>query len=215
MAGNTITSSPIDTTGADLIVIMSQLFNAVPAITDSYGNTWTPLTERVCAGSLIKGQLFYCHNPTVGAGHTFTSTGTGVYPSLCILALSGAAASTPFDVQNGASDLGLGLDAQDGSVTPSEDNEVVISGLVCGSVNTTYSIDQGFTISDQVPWTTGACDGVALAYLIQTAAAAKNPTWTLGTDQNKAVVLATFKAAAGGGGGPIAQAMHNFRQRRS
>lgn len=203
---NTIsTSSSFDTTGSDLLIVMTTVFNSAPALTDAYSNTWTSLTGQGCITSLIKAQLFYCNPPSnkVGANHTFTLTGSTVYPALCVLAVTGSAAS-PFDVENGASNITVGSTAQGGTVTPSVDNEIVISGYVCGTPSTTYSINQGFTISDQLAYTSGQADGCALAYLIQTTATAQNPTWTPVIDADKCVVNATFKSAvAASGQGPI------------
>lgn len=100
---NATTTSSVNTTGAKLIVIAvaSYAVSAVPVITDTYSNTWTSIinTASVAAG---RASLFYCLNPTVGAGHTFTATRTGGYQNLAVLAFSGAKATSVTDQSNGA-----------------------------------------------------------------------------------------------------------------
>lgn len=188
---NSVTTSSIDTTGATLLIVGSVSGNSVSgSISDSKGNTWTPLTEY---GSTGRSRLFYCVNPSVGSGHTFTNTATAGNPSIFVLALSGTATSSPFDVENGVSADTTGLTYQPGSVTPSQNNEVVVT-LVGGRNSNPNTIDSGFTITDQV---TTAARG-SLAYLVQTTASAVNPTWTasgIGSNLNHPVI-ASFKAPA-------------------
>ena len=102
-----VTTDAIDTTGADLIVINTATFitsDRGVAVTDSKGNTWTPLTQY--DGSDSTTRLYYSLNPTVGTGHTFTATSTGtvavVYPSIQVSAWSGAHDTASYDVENGA-----------------------------------------------------------------------------------------------------------------
>src|SRR6516164_6555384 len=96
------TSPAIDTTGATLLVISVGYYAAATkTVSDSYSNTWTPLTAQENSGD-DGNRLWYALNPVVGTGHTFTITGSGVYLSACIAAFRGVANVTPFDVQNGA-----------------------------------------------------------------------------------------------------------------
>lgn len=184
----------IDTTGASLIVAAISGFggSGFPTITDSKSNTWTGLTAQGFSGTLMK--MFYTVPSSVGSGHTFTP-GTASFPAICVAAFSGVHA-TPFDQENGAT--GSGGSVSTGSVTPSEDNELVITGLgwyPAGAV----SINGGFTISDQENYAAGVNIGAALAYLIQTSAAAANPAWSHAGFTDAAVAIATFKAAAATG----------------
>lgn len=193
-----VTTPAIDTTGANLIVLAVSSYAATsePTISDSKSNTWSQLTIRSAGDTRFR--LFYCAGPTVGSGHTFTvSPSAGnPYQSFCVGAFSGAAASTPFDQQNGATATGTSLAT--GSVTPSEDNELVIAGLNFAAVNT-ISVNGGFTISDQINYSASVRFGSAMAYLIQTSLAAANPSFSWSTSTAAAAGIATFKAAAGGG----------------
>lgn len=196
---NTVTTSAIDTTGADLIVIaISDYSGTVGAtLSDSKSNTWTPLTGYTFPTE-NRERLYYCFNPTVGSGHTFTYSGSLTIACVQVQAWSGAS-SSPFDQENGGINNSSGIST--GSVTPSEDNELVVTGMSFDSA-ATMSIDNGFTISDQVNFGSGNNYGGAMAYKVQTTAAAVNPAWSrdAGTSRNCAAI-ATFKAAGAPAGG--------------
>jgi hypothetical protein len=181
---NSFDTSGINTTGANLIVISIGTFGANANPTDSKGNTWTALTQRT--NSSRNQQLFYCASPTVGSGHTFNpNSGNASYPTINVTAWSGAAAS-PFDQQSGAASR------QPGSITPSEDNCLLVTGVMDQGGGAT-TIDSGFTISD-----TETNDGnhfnSSAAYLVQTTAGAVNPSWSADSS-NIVSAMASFKAA--------------------
>lgn len=180
------TSPAIDTTGATLLVIVNSDFNfgALSTPADSKSNTWTNRTSYNGGGA--KMRISYAENPTVGTSHTFSCGGNS--NGIAVIALSGTKTSAVYDVENGSGG------GQAGSVTPSEDNEILIAGLD-NNAAATYSIDLGFTIQEQRAYNPGDNTmGFGLAYLIQTTLAAKNPTWSGGSPG--ASCIATFKAAA-------------------
>lgn len=185
------TTPAIDTTGADLIVLGIVSSAGFAAPTDNKGNTWTPRTSQ--SSSQQRVQLYYCHNPTVGAGHTFTSTGS--FEGIYVEAFSGSAAS-PYDQESGATSGAGGLHTiQPGSITPAEDNELFV--VMCGNesaIGFTQTIDQSFTITDQFNLSSPTW-GAGMAYLIQGSAAARNPTWTQSGSGTICIVMATFKTA--------------------
>lgn len=199
-SADTVTSSGVDTTGANLLVAMTSGYLGNPTLTDSYGNTWTALTA-VSNGSGASVRLLYCANPSVGSGHTFTAAKSGGYPAVAVQAWSGSAAS-PFDQENGAVSSGTSSQAT-GSVTPSEDNELLVTGATASTSGFNISsVDSGFTTTDIIQPGFGdssATYGMALAYLVQTTAASKNPTWTYSGTHNPTAVVATFKASAATG----------------
>ncbi len=203
---DTGTTPAVDTTGASLLVAYSASGAADAVITDSKSNTWTRLTERTSAFS---GQeaIFYIENPTVGTNHTFTSGGLGnVDPGLVVVAFSGAAISGVFDQESSIN--GTTSPAQPGSVTPSEDNELIVT--CCGGTISGFGAPSGYTLQESLDVSSGANYGVAIAYKIQTSASAENPSWTftdIGSGNDGSVAAATFKSTGGGGsvGGPILQ----------
>lgn len=207
-----VTTGSIDTTGANLIVGVVSQVGTSGTYSDSKGNTWTPLTQRVVSGSGAASQLHYVASPTVGSGHTFSHSGTSVYPTVAVTAWSGAAAS-PFDQETGNSATS-GSTIAPGSLTPSQDNCVVITGFQVDAVSYS-SINGGFTASDTVTYSAGNHEAGGMAYLIQTSAAAANPTWTFtGSSSYLSSPMASFKAA-GAAGDAVPTCWQQYRQRRA
>src|SRR5688572_25297499 len=87
--GDDVTTSGVNTTGANLLVVVCTDEGASPAtITDSKGNTWSSLTTR--SSSLSNVRIHYATPSSVGAGHTFTATGAaGSFPAICASAYGG------------------------------------------------------------------------------------------------------------------------------
>ncbi len=186
--GTTITDA-IDTSGATLIVVGVGYLNATaPVLSDSYGNSWTPLTPTSASG-LPDVVMYYSVNPIVGAGHTFTANGGAAYASMNVIALSGAG---DFDQENGSTGSGPGI--LPGSVTPTENNEIVITVLGYNDSQEPVSIDGLFVVSDSQNYLAGNSFGGALAYEIQTSASISNPLWSTFNTGSASAAIATFKA---------------------
>lgn len=184
--GVTATTPAINTTGANFIVLACGWVTGAMTPTDSKGNTYTALTEYSLSSNL---QLFYCHNPIVGPSHTFTLTnGSAVFPVIAAQAFSGVGS---FDVQNGGTGGPSTQPVPAGPLTPSSDGELLISAEVSAN-SATATVDSGFTRTDFVA-NVGHGLGIAMAYLVQEAAATVNPTWT---GQGVAIEVATVAAFA-------------------
>lgn len=198
-AGNTITTSGVDTSGANFLVCAVSWHQpgGVPTISDSKSNSYTGLTITT-SGTNLRTQLHYVANATVGTSHTFTSTGTLNYSSIACLAFSGGKTTSPFDVQNGLTQT-TGSSIQPGSITPSENNELVIAAFANETANVSgeLSVNGGFTILGNIGWHSSGQEhqGIAISYLIQTTAAAANPTFSWSTGTVNQAVIASFKAA--------------------
>lgn len=192
---NTATTAAIDTTGASLLIVVISDYAAgvtQAAPSDSKSNTWSNLTTQT-SSTVTRMRISYVANPTGGTGHTFAATGTTDYPTICVAAFSHVATTSPFDVQNGSnSGSGSVTTLQPGSVTPGANAELLVTGLSF-AVSGTASIDSGFTITDQSNYMAGAAIGGAMAYKVQTTAAAVNPTWTAGAASELSATIATFK----------------------
>lgn len=193
------TTSSVDSTGGNLIVVAvaSYDLSSAPTVSDSKGNTYSALTAQSSAGS-HRIQLFYAANATVGSGHTFTVTGSTSYSSISVNVFSGAKTTSPFDQQNGAS--GGSTSLATGSVTPTEDNEVVVAGIALDSAPSSLTINSSFSTPAVAYFAGGSAYGVGSAYKIQTTAAAVNPTWSWTVSSGQAAAIATFKVAAAAGG---------------
>ncbi len=201
------TTAPFDTSGATLIAVAFDWNPAaippgflMPTLSDSNNNLWRTLSIQTTHN--ISTVLAFALNPTVGTGHTFALD--NLYPflgSIKILALSGVSIHLPFDKENGAIDgaHGSGDGFNTGSVTPSTDNQIVITTVsVLDASGGTLSVGSSFTKSDEVAYSDGINFGSALAYKIQTTAAAVNPKWTIDTPSGwswAAACIATFATA--------------------
>lgn len=192
-ANNGGTTAAITTTGANLIcVTVAYLFSLTPTLSDSKGNTYT-LARTKFDNINCNVSIYHCLNPIVGASHTFTLTGLASYSTLCVAAFSGVNAGFGVD-QISAGGAG-GSPTQPGSITPGASGSLVYVGAsVNNAAAGTFSIDSGMTISDQVAFNTGVYFGSMGAYLIQTPAAAINPS-----------------VSFSGGGAAIAAASMSFR----
>ncbi len=188
---NAATTTAIDTRSANFIVVYGCAVT-IGVLTDSQSNTWTKLTTRTNGGAFNECALYYCANPTKSATHTFTYTLSSGAPSLSVLAFSGVATSSPFDVENGAIFTAT-TSVATGSITPSVNNEVVVTGLAPGTTSGSYTADSGMTNIGYIPTVGGQGYGTGIAYKIQTTAAAINPTWS-GPSGSGSVAIASFKA---------------------
>lgn len=186
------TTSSMDTTGASLLVAsIAYTGNGSGNISDSKGNTWTALTKYVPTSNDRSEILFYAANPTVGTGHTFTTTNT--VSTLIVSAFNGVKTSSPFDVENGGVSFSATTQST-GNVTPSEDNELLVTGSQNGSVGT-QSVSAGFTTIRNILLSAGTYYGCAMAYKVQTTATTEGATWSFSTNTTSACSIATFKQA--------------------
>lgn len=197
------TTPVVNTTGATLIVLAADFYvlGGAGTVSDSNSNTWIALTQFDGAGT--SATLFYCAPCTVGAGQTFTISGATNYPVLSVQAFSGTTTTGTFDGnQNGAT--GSLTTLQTGSVTPSEANALIVSSAAWISVSSA-TINSSFTRDDYNDYHSGADGsnvGGAMAWLVQTAATAVNPTWTLAATTTTTVNIAAFKPAGSSPSGP-------------
>lgn len=193
---NSVTTSGINTTGADLIVVGTVQYEGgavLGTLTDSKGNTWTALTAQTVASDPYS-RLYYCLAPAVGTGHTFTFAGTFIFPAIFVAAFSGSSA---FDVQAGSAAASQAGSFTSASITPSQNGDLIINLMGAGA-GTSFAIDSGFTTTDTLNFNSGVAYGGGLAYLFQTTAAAVTPAWTWTGSANVAVPEAAFKGSGGG-----------------
>lgn len=159
-----------------LIAIVSYFGSAATAPTDSSGNTWSagPTLNESGTGAAA---IFYVENATCTNGQSFTSTNLFA-DGIAVEAFSGVKTSSSKDqssILNGDDSTGtIGTT----SITPTQANELVVSGLIQSNGMNTLTIDGGFTVTTYQPSVPGQSVSCALAYLIQTTAAAAAPNWT-------------------------------------
>jgi len=184
------TSSAIDTTGANLLVVSVGWFGTV-TVSDSKSNTWIGLTTRNVGTE--KGRLFYCLGGTVGSGHTFTISGSGIYAAATVHAFSGVAG---YQIESGAPSTGATQPVASGSVTPLTNGALVVTTMTAGATPATDAISPGGFTQITAPGVTGTTLQVSTGYYIQPTAAAINPTWSwTGTHSDVVVGTAVFLAS--------------------
>lgn len=190
------TTSGIDTTGANLLVwTHADNGGAAPTMTDSNSNTWTLLQRYAPIAVTIS--IYYCENPTVGSGHTFTCSKTSGSNSGQVRAYSGAKSSGTVDQSN--TDLAFGsATLLPGPVTPTEDDELIVTALNFDTAASVPTINGGFGNVLGDVGSGGTYLGSCSADLIQTTAASADPTWTHPSTNNLYGIIATFRAAPGG-----------------
>ncbi len=210
-AATTITTGAIDTSGANFVICFYSFdasLGTPPAMSDNKSNgAGTNLTRNTGTISRSNCRFTYYTNPTVGAGHTFTATASAsITGTLAVAAFSGVKVTTPADQQAAAGHAGSGSTTiQTGSVTPVEDNELLVAGwAIDDPTNTTWTINGGYSITDIQDVITGATYGGVLAYLVQGALAATNPTFTrsnaISSAREDTASIASFKQEPGAAG---------------
>lgn len=175
------TAGPIDTRGADLIVIVRPDYTGA-TMSDTKGNIYA-IAEH--ADDTPGAYIYYKQNPLTDAAHSFSED--GAFAGLAVYALSGSVAS-PVDQISVAQ--GTGTSGQPGSVTPGFDNELVVT-VVASNNSADPTLSAGFTnlvaYSDN-----GTRFQFGAAIQIQTSATAVNPTWS-NLSGAWTAAIATFK----------------------
>lgn len=193
-AGGGVTTGSIDNTGANFLACaVGGSAGSSATVSDSSSNTWTPLTRLDISSSSV--QLFYVANATVSNAQTFTTTGLS-FDSIICKSFSGVKTASPAD-QSNSNELGAGdVSVTTGSVTPTEDNELILTGIGFDSDVANLGINSSFTGVTYVAFVGGQHYPVGMAYKIQTTAGADNPTWSWTNSTFAGAVITTFKAAA-------------------
>jgi hypothetical protein len=189
--GTSCTTSAINCSGADLIVIAVQTdgptFLGTSAITDSEGNSYTHLIDLNSFGSGGGAQLAFvaCGVPSTSSSMTFTASyGSTVHPTIAVIALAGSGATSSSNTaldQSNSDTNGVfgGPTVTSGSVTPTQNNEIVISAVT--SLQAPYSSAPTAateTVVQTQLGVSGFSRAIGLAYQIQTSRTAINETWT-------------------------------------
>lgn len=165
-------------------------------VSDSASNTWTLAIEEIRGGVFV--DLYYVYSPSTSTNHTFTCVGTSNACSIAVQAwVRPTGGTAALDQSSGATTF-TATSLSPGSITPLFPSELVVTEGVFESPITGVTISPiapaagGFTITDnQAP--SGVAQGGAMAYLVQSLAAASNPTWSWTNTTNVAVSQASFR----------------------
>ena len=189
---STATTAAVDTTGAKLIIIIASWYDTSATVTDSKGNTYTALTDYKDSSTVEHCRIFYCINPTVGSGHTFSLTAD--YSVICAAAFSYSGGTPAFDVETGYNHSGATVSSfNPGSVTGTGSAPLYVVGATWNTVGVTVtSLDSPFsTALDQSGQGGNTLNGM-LSYANTTGA--QNPTINFsGSVSAGAAAIAAFK----------------------
>lgn len=157
-----------------LVHVTSYSGASAPVVEDSAANAnWEQLTARTSGE--VRDVWWWNPNPSTAADLVVSVTGSGIYASAQIIYLDGPRALVKI-AEGGATGT-----LQPGPITPARDGCLVAAG---GSGNNgfddTISVDAGFTLAAAEEYENGVNEGGAAAYLIQTTAAAADPTFSVG-----------------------------------
>lgn len=195
-------ASAFNSTGAKIIAVAT---GSVPitsfTVTDNFGNTYGARADTQNGNN--RTILWTCENPTVGAGHVVTITGTSVFASMCVAAFSNSLQPTSFDSSVGFTTALSTAAINTTNITPSQNGELILTTLVSSSITasppTVVSSPPGlsFIIIDSVNFNNGVSYGSALAWGEQVTAATTSATWTEAAApvNNNGANIACFKAA--------------------
>ncbi len=191
------TTKPMNCTGANFLVAIPSFYSdsTVPnAISDSLNNKWTSLTEQTDGGSRHVS-IYYSTEATTGSAQTVTVTNfENDYIAVTAACYSGVALAS-VDQSTGTANTNQGLTCQPGSITPTQNNELIITGVANNNSNWTPTLNQSFILRAQ---SANAVNNAAvdsfMGELIQGTAAAVNPTFTFtGANDSCMAVIASFK----------------------
>lgn len=204
LGANGGTTGIVDTSGANLIVLAVAAYTGVTLaagdISDNKSNTsWVLAGGATYGPDATRIHTFYHLTPSVGTGHTFTVTKTSSFCSSAVASFSGAHTS-PYLSQDGGNATSTSVLPVTG-VTPSEADCLVVSALADNDGGT-LTDPAGFTRTNRQVKDPGNAYGIALAYMIQGAAALARPSWTSASSVELATQVVAFKSAVVAGAKP-------------
>lgn len=197
---SSVTTSAMDSTGADTIIISVQTYNtSVPltAISDSKSNVFVQLSHNDFG--VYDQRIFLCRNPTVGGSHTFSfSTGGASYAVVSAVAFSGVGVLSANDYTNATSVSSVSA----GPLTATSNGSLFYFSIGTGSTVTQSSVSGGFTEITDIEGIANFWMGLHTSYKIQSTAGSETPTATLsGTNTMNATLLMFDPLPPSGGGG--------------
>lgn len=124
VGANNVTTTAIDTSGADLLVVVASASTLSISISDSASNVW--LSDAEETASLPDVRIWYVASGlSTSATHTFTISSSGLAPSVAAFAFSGATANPSFSATNNTA--ASNTEVQPGAIS-SVDGYLMVAG---------------------------------------------------------------------------------------
>jgi hypothetical protein len=173
--GNNVTTSAVDTTGANLLVALVGLYEpGIPGPTDSLGNIYVPFPSYSDSTGNFRLRLWYCNNPRVGPGFTWSVATAEGSPSICGAAFSLSSGQFFADSYSGENS------DSPGAIIPAQPGELFATGTISNG-GPPYIVNSGFALLDSTTYVNNIAQGIALAWLVNPSLARIDPVWTAST----------------------------------
>lgn len=187
-----------DNTAGNLLVMCTTTSDDVTGVTDTAGNTWVKAVDLFDSGGPLAVDIWYVENCKAGANTVTAANSFGSsFCAIWVAEYSGIATSTSLDKTASALDPTNNPNFDSGATsTTSQADELLVgaAGNLAGLTSTWTSPD-----TEQFDSTAGANRHLSVADQIVSATGtySASGTWSSSTS-NDPVLIATFKAAAGG-----------------
>jgi hypothetical protein len=198
-AGATATFASNTTSGNQIVVVNNAVTGATGVTISPGSGTFTKIVSEVASG--LVSEIWYCPNVTGGTTPTVTLAG-GSGPGPTCYEFSGGNTSGTLDGTNSATGTSASLTT--GAVVTVANGDLVIKGFSC--LNTPNgTVQSGWTETNPT------LNGNATGFIIQGTAGSITGTDTMAASALFTGVIATLKAAAGGGTTPLGTAALQFK----
>lgn len=162
-------SLTLDTTGANLIVVMTAYYAPTYNLSDNLQNVWS---LAINTGSFPVSDIRYCLRPATSTNHVFTLNAN--FQVFTVAAFRGRSNDfSPDQSQQATNPDGSPITLP--GITPTAPNTLAVSTV--GHGYTDAAIDSGFTLISSFPRNSNY--GMATAYVLIPGAESVAPTWTL------------------------------------
>lgn len=159
-------------------------------VSDNRNTGWTRVaTPQILGTTHI--ELWYDLITSANASTTITYSGNFSY--IAVASFAGTATSSVTDGSAIGDTAAFSTSIQPGPITPSQANGLLVSCFGADFVGGTPVVNGSFTITNSINTSN---DQGALAYLIQTSAAAANPTWSGYSTTSSMANMQAFKDTA-------------------
>jgi hypothetical protein len=191
-----------DATGATLLVCEVSYYSGIAfvgTVVDNVGNVLTARAVHRSTSSNITQVLYDCVTVTHPTGPgwkvTVSSAGGNIFPSIIAQAWKTSLPVSPFDDESGTFSNGA-TSLAPGSKTPSVAGCLIVSGFAQFDTSGAAANVTGGFQKTNLPAISGTAIGGSLGYLVQGAAAAVNPTWSVPNVAELAVGQVIYKPGA-------------------
>jgi hypothetical protein len=202
-----VTTDPIVTTGDNACYVAvsayAQKVTTTVTITDSpngtftdSSNTYTAVPNSLSGARNADIGLFYVKGLRVGANHRFRAS-NGSYSGIAVLCVAGTNTAGGADQYTYDNNGGSGCSATTicqthPSVTPTTSGQILVTAAADDAVNIS-SINSSYNLVAAAGFSNGKSLAVGIAYLVQAAASATQPIWTVAGSSGIGVAIASFK----------------------